>query len=44
MNKCIAGKDIESVIKKKKKNYPQTKSPDPDGFSGEFYWTFKENR
>lgn len=38
MNKCTAGKDTESVKKKKPKknnNYPQTKSPGSDGFSGE---------
>ena len=38
MNKLITKADIETVIK----NLPKSKNPGSDGFTGEFYQTFRD--
>lgn len=38
LNRLIAHSEIEAPLK----CFPTKRSPDPDGFSTEFYWTFEE--
>ena len=41
MKNPITSTEVEAVIKKKK-NRPKNKSPGPDGLTGEFYQTLRE--
>ena len=38
MNSPIKSTEVEAAIK----NFPKNKSPGPDGFTGDFYQTFRE--
>ena len=39
MNRPITSNETESIIKE---NFPTNKGPGPDGFTGEFYQSFRE--
>ena len=38
INRLITSNEIETIIK----NFPRNKSPGPEGFTGKFYQTFRE--